>query len=130
MTLELELNTAGIGAPEQLEKVTMNLQQWSNALQGDTIKVGDKAYNFGEGIADVDTRLEILSQIERAVLNTYNYIPMIQDGSMALLSQQVYYVIEDYNPILGRGGIAYTKYNYDDAEWAEYVKAQGGELRY
>ncbi|MDE7298775.1 MAG: hypothetical protein K2N94_08085 [Lachnospiraceae bacterium] len=130
VSLELELNTASIGAPAQVEKVTMNLQQWSKALQGDTIQVGGKAYNFGEGIADVDTRLEILSQIERAVLNTYDYIPMIQDGSMALLSQQVYYVIEEYNPILGRGGIAYTKYNYDDAEWADYVKSQGGELRY
>jgi hypothetical protein len=49
---------------------------------------------------------------------------------MALLSQQVYYVIEEYNPILGRGGLTYTKYNYNEADWAAYVKAQGGELKY
>jgi hypothetical protein len=31
---------------------------------------------------------------------------------------------------MGRGGIAYTKYNYNDAEWTAYVEAQGGELKY
>jgi len=31
---------------------------------------------------------------------------------------------------MGRGGIAYAKYNYSDAEWAEYVASQGGELQY
>ena len=55
---------------------------------------------------------------------------MLQDGSMALLSQQVYYVVEEYNPVMGRGGIAYTKYNYNDADWAAFVKEQGGELKY
>jgi hypothetical protein len=55
---------------------------------------------------------------------------MLQDGSMALLSQQVYYVRDEYNPIMGRGGIAYMKYNYNDAEWAAYVAEQGGELQY
>ena len=130
ISLDLEVNTAGIDAEPKMEKVTMNLRQWSQALNGTTIDVESGSYNFGDGIADVETRLEILSQLERAILMTYDYIPMIQDGSMALLSQQVYYVIEDYNPILGRGGITYMKYNYDDAEWAEYVKSQGGQLKY
>ena len=49
---------------------------------------------------------------------------------MALVSQQIYYVVEDYNPVMGRGGLAYTKYNYNDTEWAEYVASQGGELSY
>ena len=55
---------------------------------------------------------------------------MLQDGSMALLSQQVFYVVEEYNPIMGRGGITYTKYNYNEADWEAYVKEQGGELKY
>ena len=49
---------------------------------------------------------------------------------MALLSQQVFYVVEEYNPIMGRGGIAYTKYNFNDTEWAAFVEEQGGELKY
>ena len=56
--------------------------------------------------------------------------PMLQDGSMSLLSQQVFYVVDEYNPIMGRGGITYAKYNYSDAEWAAYVAEQGGELQY
>ena len=50
---------------------------------------------------------------------------------MFLLTQQAYYVIEEYNPILGRGGIAYMKYNYNDADWDAYVASQpDGQLSY
>lgn len=112
------------------ESVTMNLKQWSDALNGTMVTVDGKEYNFGEGMIDIEVRLEILAAIEGQVLQTYNYIPMLQDASMALLSQQVYYVIEEYNPVMGRGGIAYNKYNYNDTEWADYVASQGGELKY
>ena len=49
---------------------------------------------------------------------------------MALLTQQCYYVIEDYNPVMGRGGLAYTKYNYNESEWAAFVAENNGELKY
>ena len=56
---------------------------------------------------------------------------MLQDAGMSLLSQQVFYVIEDYNVILVRGGIAYMKYNYDETAWTEYVNSQpDGTLSY
>ena len=110
--------------------VTMNLRQWSDALNGATVKVDGVEYCFGDGIADVDTRLDILAAIETEVLKTYNYIPMLQDGGMSLLSKQVYYVVEEYNPIMGRGGIAYLKYNYEDAAWAAYVAENNGTLSY
>ncbi len=113
------------------EEITMNLKQWSDALNGDVVTIDDKQYNFGDGFADVDTRLNILAAIETKVLGTYNYIPMLQDGSVALLSKQVFYVVDEYNPIMGRGGIAYMKYNYNDAEWIEFVNAQeGGVVKY
>ena len=112
------------------EEITLNLKQWSDALNGATVEVDGKSYNWGDGIADVNTRLDILAGIETAVLGTYDYLPMLQDASAALLSQQVYYVVEEYNPVMGRGGIAYLKYNYNDADWAAYVKEQGGELKY
>ena len=112
------------------EEITMNLKQWSDALNGATVKIGDKEYCFGDGIADIEVRLDILAAIETEILKTYNYIPMLQDAGMSLLSKQVYYVVEEYNPIMGRGGIRYMKYNYDEAEWAKYVADQGGELDY
>lgn len=121
VSLEIEID----GTP-----VTMNLKQWSDALNGSTVTVSGVEYNFGEASTDIETRLEILAAIEGRVLQTYNYIPMLQNASMYLLTQQVYYVSEDYNPIMAYGGIAYMKYNYDDAAWAEYVSSQGGELKY
>ena len=112
------------------QEVTMNLKQWSDALNGTTVTVNEVEYNFGEGNLDIEERLTILAAIEGQILQTYNYIPMMQNASMALLTQKAYYVIEDYNAVMGRGGIAYLKYNYDDAAWAEYVTSQGGELKY
>ena len=110
--------------------VTMTLRQWSNVLNGQAETVDGVEYNYGSGQAEVEVRLNILAAIEGKILESYNYLPMLQDGSMALLSQQVYYVIEDYNPVMGRGGIAYTKYNYNESEWAQFIADNGGELKY
>lgn len=112
------------------EDVTLNLRQWSDALNGAAVEVDGKTYNYGDGQADIEVRLEILAAFETAILKNFNYLPMLEDGSMALLSQQVYYVVEEYNPVMGRGGIAYTKYNFNDTEWAKFVEDQGGELKY
>lgn len=112
------------------EEITTNIKNWSDALNGTTITVNGKEYNFGDGIADVNTRLEILANFEVAILNTYDYLPMLQDGGMSLLTQQAYYVVEEYNPIMGRGGITYLKYNYDETEWAKLLEDNGGELKY
>ena len=130
VTLEMTVNTAKIGEKAKKETIEMNLKQWSDALNGATVKIGDKEYCFGDGIADVNTRLDILAKIESTVLMTYDYIPMLQDASMSLLSKQVYYVVEEYNPIMGRGGIKYMKYNYNDDEWKAYVESVGGEVSY
>ena len=124
--MPLELTVDG-----EARSITMNLREWSDALNGAAVTAEDgNTYNFGDGMADSQDRLTILAAIETQILGTYNYLPMLQDGSMALLSQQVYYVVEEYNPILGRGGIQYLRYNYDDAEWAAYVAENGGELTY
>ena len=129
--LTLTVNVAGKGNTPELKELTMNLREWSDALNGAHVEADDGVeYCFGDGIADVETRLDILAAIETEILGTYNYIPMLQDGGMSLLSKQVFYVVEEYNPIMGRGGITYLRYNYDDAAWAEYVESQGGKLQY
>ena len=112
------------------EEVTLNLNDWTLALNGTVIEKDGKSYNFGDGIVSNDIRVEILAGLEKAILLEYNYLPFIEDGSMALLTQKAYYVVEEYNPVMGRGGIAYLRYNYNDAEWAAYVAECGGELTY
>lgn len=122
-TVEMTLTVNG-------EELTTNIKNWSDALNGTTVKVGDKEYNFGSGSADVETRLDILAALETKILGTYDYLPMLQDGSMFMLTQQAFYVVDEYNPVMGRGGITYLKYNYNEADWEAYVAAQGGELKY
>ena len=111
-------------------EITGTLVQWSDALNGATVDFGGTEYNFGDGMADVETRLDILAALEVEFLKTYDYLPLIQDGGMSLLTQQAYYVVEEYNPIMGRGGIQYLKYNYNEDEWTDYIAEQGGELKY
>ena len=110
--------------------VTMTLRQWSNVLNGQAETVNGVEYNYGSGQTDVEIRLNILAAIEGKILESYNYLPMLQDGSMALLTQQCFYIIEDYNPVMGRGGIAYTRYNYNEDEWKAFVAENNGELKY
>ena len=55
---------------------------------------------------------------------------MLQDGGMHLLSKKLNYVTDEYNGLLGFGGLTYIIYNYTDTEWAEYVASQGGVLDY
>ena len=126
-TVELTINVPVNG---ENKDVTMTLKQWSDVLNGTAVEVDGVTYNYGSGQADIEVRLDILAACEGKILESYNYLPMLQDGSMALLSQQVYYVVEEYNPIMGRGGIAYTKYNYNAEEWQAYVRSQGGVLQY
>ncbi len=128
--LTLTVDIAPLGQTPDMQTITMNLKQWSDALNGATVESPVGPVNFGDGMAEVDTRLTILAGVEGKVLQTYDYIPMLQDAGMSLLSQQLYYVVEEYSPIMSRGGIAYLKYNYTEKEWREFVAANGGELSY
>ena len=112
------------------ESVTLNLHEWTLALNGTVVTKNGRDYNFGDGIVSNDIRVEILAGLEKTILLEYNYLPFIEDGSMALLTQKAHYVVEDYNPVMGRGGIAYLRYYYNDAEWAAYVAECGGKLNY
>lgn len=127
-TVEMELTLNINGEQKTLKN---NIKNWSDALNGAFVKFGDTEYNFGADQVDVQTRLDILAAFETKVLGTYDYLPMLQDGSLALLTQQAYYVVDEYNPVMGRGGIAYLKYNYDDAAWEQFVASQpDGQLSY
>ena len=116
------------------EEITMSVYDWGEAVNG--VMVTDSEGNsriYGENEADQETRVTILAAVEGKILGTYTYIPFLNQGSKFLLTQKAYYVVEDYNPVLGRGGISYMKYNYNDADWEAYCAdqiAQHGQLQY
>lgn len=131
VSMTLNVDTAGIdAATPKMEDVTLTLKEWSDILNGETVEKDGKSYCFGDGIAKVDTRLSILAAIEGTVLQTYDYIPMLQNAGMSLLTQQAFYVVDEYNAIMGRGGVPYLKYNYNETDWKQYVSDNGGELSY
>ena len=113
-------------------EITTTLAKWSLMLTGDAQTVNGVEYNFGYAQVADEVRLTILAEFEKVILGTDYYLPFMQDASGFLLSKKVNYVLgrNDYNAVLGRGGMAYMTYNYNDADWAAYVASQGGELTY
>ena len=70
-----------------------------------------------------EIRLNILAAVECKVLEQYDMIPINLDSSAALKGMKIKYGTEEYVFGVGRGGVKYMTYNYSDAEWAEFVKA-------
>ena len=109
--LELEVN--GV-------KETMTWQNWSRCMIG-TGKYAN---------ADFDTKLSITSQLESKYMEKYYCIPLASTVNVSLLSYKVKYFTEDYNIMYDFGGLRLMRYNYNNAQWKEYVKAEGGNLNY
>lgn len=102
------------------EKVTMTYQAWSQSMMG--------SGKFAT--ADFKTKLAITAQLEEIYLKFYYRIPLAATTICTLLSYQVKYYTEDYNIMYGFGGLRLMTYNYSDADWAAFVKAEGGTLTY
>ena len=110
-TLTLEING---------KNVTKTWQAWSNSM------IGSGEY----ADADVQTKLSILASLEEKFLSTYYRIPLCSTTQCSMLSYQVEHYTEQYNVMYGFGGIRLMKYNYDDAEWSDFVREFGGKLGY
>lgn len=102
------------------EDVTMTWQQWSGALIGSGVYSG----------ASNELKLSVTAQMEEAFLKKYYRIPLASTTVPSMLAYKVSYYTEDYNIMYGFGGLELMQYNYNDAEWAEYVKSEGGQLSY
>lgn len=102
------------------EKVTKTWQEWSGSM------IGSGAYSN----ANVQTKLSILSDLERKFLERYYRIPLLSTTECTLISYQTEQYTDKYNIMYGFGGIRLMKYNYDDAEWRVFVKDMGSRLDY
>ncbi len=114
---------------------TASAYDWYLIINGETVDVHDAegnamAFTCGSTAGKTDLRLYILSKLEETVLMNYNFIPAIGDAGATIKGMQLKYYHEEYMFGMGFGGIKYMTYNYTDAEWDAYVKAQGGTLDY
>ncbi len=125
---QYEINEAGCWDPatENLtlnvngEDVTMTWTEWSRSMVGTGIFAGES----------LETKLQITADMEELYLQKYYRIPLASSTSCSLLSYKCSYITPDYNLAYGWGGFELMQYNYNDAEWAEYVSSQNGELSY
>jgi len=89
-----------------------------------------KMYSCGAADGKPEERLQILGALEGAVLQNYNFIPIMDDAGAQLRGRQIKYYTEEYIFGLGFGGIKYYTYEFTDAEWDAYVKENNGALDY
>lgn len=112
-TEELTLNIEG-------EDVTMTWKEWSNSMSG----TGKYAK------ADATVKLQVLAGLEKNFLMKYYRIPLATSTACSLLSFKTNYITEDYNFAYGWGGFELMSFNYNDAEWADFIASQNGALNY
>ena len=140
MTVDLPAKyVEGEEAGEGVRTYTASAADWTNALKGKKIKVTrpeegqDKPVefecSFGTTV-DYAIRGLVLAGIELCALEQYEMIPIAYDSSASLKGMKVNFYTEEYVYGVGRGGVKYMTFNYNDSEWAAFVASQNGKLNY
>ena len=103
------------------ETLTKTMQEWYNALLS-----GEFAN------ADADTRLTILSGMEKALLLYYHIVPVASYTTAAMKSQRINFGADHFvNVLMGWvNGLDHITYTMDDAEWEAYCASQNNQLTY
>ncbi len=117
---------------------TASVWDWYQSIVGTEItatKTGTSetvtlSFPYSTDAHKTELRMTVLSQMENAILQNYHFIPLMGDSSAALKGMQVKFYTEDEVFPMGRGGVKYMTYNYDDAAWDAFVAEQGGTLNY
>lgn len=112
------------------EEITMSVYNWYQAVNGSAVTVGGKEYEFSSATAEPSVRLTILAALESKIMQRYDMLPLCNFGAKGLLSMQCFNVLDEYNAMFEYGP---RRYNYSDAEWAEFVEkqiAEHGQLQY
>jgi oligopeptide transport system substrate-binding protein len=68
--------------------------------------------------------------MEEEYLKFYYRIPLAGTCIASLLSYQAEYYTEEYSIMYGFGGLELMTYNYNDAEWADFIAESNGAISY
>ena len=123
---EMTFTMKGVGENGADITETMSLMDWYNCLNG----ASGAKYDWSATALEQSQRLQLIAALEEQVLGIYYTVPLYNNFSASLLSYKVDYITYEYNTFMSYGGMKYMTYNFDDAEWAKEVEAQGGELNY
>ena len=123
---EMTFTMKGVGENGADITETMSLMDWYNCLNG----ASGAKYDWSATALEQSQRLQLIAALEEQVLGIYYTVPLYNNFAASLLSYKVDYITYEYNTFMAYGGFKYMTYNFDDAEWAKEVEAQGGELNY
>ncbi len=125
MTLTLpEGDYAGAG-----ETITMTIQNWYYCLNGLAASEGmEETYDWGAGYAPAEARLTILSALEEVTIKESRSVMLISDSGGSFLGAKFSYFMDEENYFMGFGGLRYMQVNYNNADWADYLAANGNNL--
>lgn len=118
-TLTIEFDYKEGAETEHFGPVTHTWQWWSQNLQS----------GYYANLS-AEAKLKILATMEEEYLDMCYRIPLCGTCSAFLLGYQVSYITEKYNIMYDFGGFRLMKYNYTNAQWADYVKKNGGKIDY
>ncbi|MBO7086169.1 MAG: hypothetical protein J6W25_03535 [Bacilli bacterium] len=128
----------GKDAGDEPRTYTASAADWTSALKGGKIKVSRPGEDgapvqfecsFGTTV-DYAIRGIVLAGIELCALEQYEMIPIAYDSSASLKGMKVNFYTEEYVYGVGRGGVKYMTFNYNDSDWAAFVASKGGKLNY
>ena len=105
---KLTIDVPGVGEVEK------TYYDWAVALDG-------SGAEFSAAKATKEQRLTILAAVELALCKQYRFVSVYARSEAYLMSVKVDQGVEEYVPVMGYGGIRYYKFNYTDAEWANYI---------
>ena len=104
----------------EIGEMTDSAQNWANWANNAVVdSINEKLGKFAD--YSYDTRCQIVAGVERALLNWFTTTALYYRNVASLVSQKVNYGSDQYLTIIGFGGLEYYTYNYDDAEWADYI---------
>ena len=113
-TIDIVYDVEGVG------EVTDTLKNWADWCNNQSVpSIEAKLGKFAD--YTYDTRLQFATAVEGAFMNWYPCSSIYYRNSASMYSQKVTPVVDTYVTLIGFGGIQYMTYNYDDAEWADYI---------
>ena len=130
----MKFTLTGAGANGEDVTLELGLLEWYAILNGShgdySGRKADKIYNWAEGYVAAELRLGLIAALEEVILTQYYTIPTYNSFSATLISYKWDYISRDYHTFMGYGGIRYSKYSYNDAQWAQFVADNNGQIDY
>ena len=106
----------------EIGQITDSLRNWTLWTNSATTEVPN-IYTALGSFSDYaySTRCEVLAATEQCFMNWFTTTSLYYRNVASLVSQKGDYAVDNYLTIIDFGGLEFYTFNYDDAEWAEYI---------